>query len=60
MKMPTLAALLLILALVPALRSADAPADQPAYKLPAPDTEGWVHPFNGKDLDGWWGDMNLY
>ncbi len=59
MKMPTLAVLLLLITTVSALHAADAPATQP-FKLPAPDAEGWVHPFNGKNLDGWWGDMNLY
>ncbi|HYE99225.1 MAG TPA: DUF1080 domain-containing protein [Planctomycetota bacterium] len=32
--------------------------DKPA--LPAPDADGWISLFNGKDLTGWQGDMNVW
>lgn len=32
--------------------------DKPA--LPAPDAEGWITLFNGKDLSGWEGDPNVW
>jgi hypothetical protein len=32
--------------------------DKPA--LPAPDAEGWISMFNGKDLSGWDGDPNVW
>lgn len=28
--------------------------------LPAPDAEGWISLFNGKDLTGWKGDPNIW
>ncbi len=51
-----------LLAIVPAPLFADAPATQPAtaYKLPAPDADGWVHPVNARDLEGWYGDTTLF
>ena len=32
--------------------------DKPA--LPAPDADGWITLFNGTDLSGWQGDMNVW
>jgi hypothetical protein len=37
---------------------AAAPQDKPA--LPAPDADGWITLFNGKDLTGWEGDTNIW
>jgi hypothetical protein len=47
-------ALLLLVLSVSAARAADAPA------LPAPDKDGWVALFNGRDLAGWSGDPAVW
>jgi hypothetical protein len=35
-------------------------AAQEKPPLPAPDAEGWISLFNGKDLTGWEGDANVW
>jgi hypothetical protein len=35
-------------------------SDQPAPPLPAADADGWIPLFNGKDLDGWDGDPEVW
>jgi quinoprotein glucose dehydrogenase len=35
-------------------------SDQPAPPLPPADADGWIPLFNGKDLDGWDGDPEVW
>src|SRR5207244_3423415 len=35
-------------------------SDQPPPPLPAPDADGWISLFNGKDLAGWDGDPAVW
>jgi quinoprotein glucose dehydrogenase len=35
-------------------------SDQPMPPLPAPDADGWISLFNGKDLEGWDGDPEVW
>ena len=34
--------------------------DKPKVELPKADADGWISLFNGKDLTGWEGDMNIW
>ncbi|RPH41038.1 MAG: DUF1080 domain-containing protein [Planctomycetota bacterium] len=34
--------------------------DKPKVELPAPDADGWISLFNGKDLTGWEGNMDIW
>ena len=39
---------------------APAAAAQDKAPLPAPDADGWISLFNGKDLTGWSGDPSIW
>jgi len=34
--------------------------DEKKFELPKPDAEGWISAFNGKDLDGWYGEASVF
>ena len=34
--------------------------DKPKVELPKPDADGWISLFNGKDLAGWEGNMDIW
>jgi hypothetical protein len=46
-----------VLAAVASVASAQ---DKPKVELPAPDAEGWISLFNGKDLAGWDGNKEIW
>src|SRR5260221_11470560 len=52
-----LACITLLLALTAFIRAED---PKPKFELPKPDADGKISIFNGKDLTGWFGDMNLF
>jgi hypothetical protein len=49
-----------VLALFTAITTVAVAQDKPKVELPAPDADGWISLFNGKDLTGWEGNKDIW